>query len=82
MNSDEMCTVVEKGELIAKLGQVIDQRNWGLIITLGEFVLPQSKMNYRRESKNVGGKMSASFISQLRRSTAPPSKQKGVNIFR
>lgn len=40
MNHDEICIVEEKGELAAKLGQVIDQRYWDLTIFFQPFAVP------------------------------------------
>lgn len=48
-NHEEICIVEEKGGLNAKLGQIIDQRDWDLTISFREFAVPYSKMNYRGE---------------------------------
>lgn len=53
MNHDEICIVEEKGELAAKLGQVIDQRYWDLTIFFQPFAVPYPKMNYRGKCKSA-----------------------------
>lgn len=46
MNHEKVGIMEGKGEFIAKLGQVRDQRAWALRLSLEKFAVPSSKMSY------------------------------------